>query len=309
MRVLAAIALAGCSYQPPVAAQPGDASDPSDGMTSDTPGGDASQSCVDQWLAGSVTLSTPVIVPNVSFGTTERDPWLNKDETFIYFSRPGSGGDTDVQFCERAQSGFFNSPQEKGSLSDNQAEDEKVAMTDDELTAVVASNRNGSFDLFEATRASAGITGFSNPSNLNLVAINTAGDEADPHLSGDGLRLYFAAGAPQKIFVAERAARIAAFDPAVAVANIDDASGDADPTLSGDERVIVFTSNRNAGAGTDLFFATRSDRNQPFGTPVAVPGINGTTNEGDPHLSPDGCHLYLVSNRAGGSDIYLSTVQ
>jgi hypothetical protein len=48
----------------------------------------------------------------------------------------------------------------------------------------------------------------------------------------------------------------------------------------------------------------------PFGTPIAVPGINTALDEDDPSLTGDHLELYFNSNRAGGSggnDIWVAT--
>ena len=96
----------------------------------------------------------------------------------------------------------------------------------------------------------------------------------------------------------------------MAIPVVGDPAGDADPTLTADERVLVFSSNRNGGAGgTDLWYSVRAERDRPFSTPVLVPNVNSTTNDGDPHLSEDGCRLYLASDRQNDFDIYQSTLQ
>ena len=72
----------------------------------------------------------------------------------------------------------------------------------------------------------------------------------------------------------------------------------ADPTLSPDELVILFSSNRSGGG--DIYYATRAAPTDAFGTVDKVPTINTPDQDGDPHLSADGCHIYFASNTNSG---------
>ena len=178
-------------------------------------------------------------------------------------------------------------------------------MTADDLTAIIASNRAGGAggaDLWQSTRASEDAA-FPMLDQAFLANVNTAEDQLDPHLSPDGRRLYFANGSPQQLMLAERADTTIAFDTPVAIQNIGDPSGDADPTLTGDERVIIFASKRGgAEGGTNLWYATRAERDQPFGAPSALSEVNTSDNDSDPFITADGCHLYFAGTQATGGD-------
>ena len=83
------------------------------------------------------------------------------------------------------------------------------------------------------------------------------------------------------------------------------------PTVSSNERVLFFTSNR-AGGQEDLFVSTRQLRNGPWGEAVNVgPPVNTPgTSENGLRVSLDGKTLYFSSNRPGGfgrSDLYVAT--
>lgn len=268
--------------------------------------------CVAAWQAGGMTFTTPAFLGMVGAGPLatfddERDPFVSTDELQIYFVKPNIGQD-DIFFSSRAStSDEFSQPIAKSTLNDATTADSKTSMTGDDLTAFVASRRaggEGEADIWQATRTSAGTQAFPTPlTQQHLASVNDGGNQLDPHISPDGLRLYYAQGSPQQLVVAERPDTSSPFGPPTAIANIADASGDADPTLSGDERVLIFTSNRGGGqGGTDLWYATRAERDQPFGTPINL-SINTTDQDADAHLTPDGCHLYLASTRsAQGTD-------
>jgi Tol biopolymer transport system component len=304
--------VAACSYQP-ARLDPG-AGDDTDGpsMEIDATAADAfvgppPTPCVERWLAGTMQLATPVEVAGAGIVTSsdERDPFVSADGRVLYFASPDLG-DLQVWFAKRDQaSGPFGSLQVKATLSTNLEADGKVTITDDDLVAFVSTRRangtGGAFDFWQASRASGFDQPFGTLSQNQLGMLNDADDQQDPHVSPDGLRLYFAAGNPQQVVVSSRIAVLAEFPPATPIANLSDGSGDADPTLTGDERVIIFTSNRNAANQSDLFYATRSERDRPFGAPLPL-AINSTFQDGDAHLSPDGCTLYFASTREGSGD-------
>jgi len=84
------------------------------------------------------------------------------------------------------------------------------------------------------------------------------------------------------------------------------------PSVSSDGLSLYFRSARIGGYGeTDLWLATRSTTNDPWGEPINLgPVVNGLYKEGGPSISSDGLTLYLYSNRPkgyGGNDIYVST--
>jgi Tol biopolymer transport system component len=99
--------------------------------------------------------------------------------------------------------------------------------------------------------------------------------------------------------------------PAV-VPELDSGAGDADPALSLDERVIVFSSARGGSlGGGNLWYAVRLSTTQAFGMPKEVPDLNTAANDGDPWLSDDGCRLYFASDRvaASGWEIFVATAE
>lgn len=86
--------------------------------------------------------------------------------------------------------------------------------------------------------------------------------------------------------------------------------GDAEnPTLTADLLEIYFTTDRIAG-NSDVWFATRTDASQPFGTPAPVAGVNSPSFETSSAISADGLTLWFGSDRSGGegsNDVWVST--
>ena len=79
---------------------------------------------------------------------------------------------------------------------------------------------------------------------------------------------------------------------------------------SADHRVLVEppAAERTSPAAGNLWYAVRAQPDAAFGAPALVPGVNSDCNDGDPHLSADGCRLYFSSDRAGTYDLYVATV-
>jgi hypothetical protein len=85
---------------------------------------------------------------------------------------------------------------------------------------------------------------------------------------------------------------------------VNSTGAEGNPSLSADERVIVFNSNRTDGAagGSDIYYAVRSHFTDEFGPPVLLGGINTEASEIEPFLRPDTRELfYGVITVAGDS--------
>jgi hypothetical protein len=130
-------------------------------------------------------------------------------------------------------------------------------LSSDELTIVFNSKRNGSEDLFIATRASK-TSPWSTPQLLSTVSTPTSHDCCG-WLSGDARTLVFASDEnahPMQLFSSNRGSSgfeaYTVFDPILSSGS----TGEADPTLTRDQRTIVFASLRG-GTFYDLYIADR----------------------------------------------------
>jgi hypothetical protein len=85
---------------------------------------------------------------------------------------------------------------------------------------------------------------------------------------------------------------------------------DDNPTLTGDQLEIFFTSRRDGGAGsTDIWYARRTTVLEPFGAPEPVVELNTAEFESSPAVSADGLTLWFGSAREGSlgeTDIWKS---
>ncbi|MBC7977316.1 MAG: PD40 domain-containing protein [Myxococcales bacterium] len=323
--LLTCVVLCGCGFRSNAAPGDSGSGDPIDAVAEDAPVADdatdtPAASCWDHWLAHDVFLEPPVELTQLSSNGQDRDPWISQDGLELYFARePGMQGMSDVYFATRTSTAqpFANATEVTNLSSDMQ--DSRVSLTEDGLTLVMSSNRQGGAQIYLITRTSRAV-GFGPPGQDGLSKVNGPGnsrDNYDPFLTADGGKLYLApdpnGNEPQHIWVSSFDRDADEFLPPVKVPGINaaDPGADADPALSLDERVIVFTSDRTGGEGSgDLYYATRAAPTQPFSAPASMPNLNLSGGDGDPMLSADGCELYFASTRTGGDyDLYVSRVR
>lgn len=315
--VLACLFFGACGFRPT-----GATSDARDAATLDGdapgPGSDgATLTCMQRWYAGTPRFVAPVPLANVNSTSYDRDPFVTSDELTFYVStsRGTSDGSSEIYSATRATpTDTFGTPALVTQLSPAGASETKVSLTQSGLYAVVGSTKTGGaggVDAWETMRGTATGT-FGALGRGHLMMVDTAANEHDPFVCHDGLHVYLAPDAPgaQHIVVASRASTGANFGAPVPIIEITDPAGDADPTLSLDERVIVFSSQRaGSGGATNVWFAVRDMiTGGVFSTPLPVPDVNGDGNDGDPHLSADGCTLYFASDRGGDYDVYVATM-
>lgn len=91
-----------------------------------------------------------------------------------------------------------------------------------------------------------------------------------------------------------------AFSAPVHVTELSTTSNEFATAVSADNLSIIFDSDRPGGAGGwDLYEATRTDPSLPFGMPSRITELDGTSDEDNPALSPDGLHIYYGEDITG----------
>lgn len=320
MRWLCLVALLGCRFTPGQVADDalvvGD-----DVLVDDAGGGDAGAdadtpaTCNARWLDGTIRFGTPVPLTTINSSAYDRDPFLTPDEKTIWISSGRAGGmNGSVWIAKRASTADdFSTPAVDPDF-ESAGNETKLSQTADGLVAVVGSDRNPSanVDVWEATRATVN-DNWSPLSRTNLGSVNTSGSDHDPTISADGLRIYLApdSPSPQHIAVATRADRASAFGMPTTLTELSSGVGDADPSPTPDERILLFASNRDPGPSgpnaPNVYYATRATSTGTFDAPLLVPDINDDNGEGDPHLSSDGCRIYFARTGANDFDIYVAT--
>lgn len=124
-----------------------------------------------------------------------------------------------------------------------------------------------------------------------------------PRLSQDGLRLYYSESTTgsSRIKMAQRGSTSQTW---TYVRTFDELHVDGETagemSLTGDELQIFFHSIRPGGTGgIDLWTATRTSTEEPFGNIRPLYELNTPENDAGPHVMPDGLTLYFMSNRSG----------
>jgi hypothetical protein len=149
-----------------------------------------------------------------------------------------------------------------------------------------------------------------------MIALNGAAFEGTPHLSFDGLTVYYAserAGSlgDRDIAYSKRSDLTSPFGSLTWLSSINGPDREQTPTLSIDERTIIFASSRPGGrGGLDLWTAQRATREGAFSAPVNLTEVNTADDESGPALSSDGLTLFFISNAAGGlggQDIWVAS--
>lgn len=261
--------------------------------------------CFAKWQLGPM-FAAPTLVSGVSTSSNESDPFLTPDGLQLYFQRSG-----DFYLATRPSTlSSFDAGAQVTSLSSGVAET-KLFVDASGTRAWFASQRAGGaggFDLWRGTRSVQ--SQMWSVDQMYLGIVNTPEEQHDPYLSPDLLHLYYAPlqVAGQTIVLSTRGSIGDAFGAPTAIAALDGAGYEADPAVSDDEHLIVFTSTRTGRRR--LVYATRPTANAPFSTPAELTVLNADIAEGDgdPHLTADGCTLYWSSARSGAGDIYTSTM-
>jgi WD40-like Beta Propeller Repeat len=269
--------------------------------------------CSSEWFAHTIQFNAGVALA-INSTLSDRDPFVTADGLTLYFGSNRNGGTgVDIWSASRASiTSEFADPVIVTALN-SKVEDTKVSMTQDMLDLTITSERNGTVDVFEATRIVA-TTDFGPLMTATMANVNNGFDnEYDAALDGDGLRLYLAPDkpVPQHISMATRSTRADVFAAPVELTELTSGAGDADPAPSLDERIIVFTSDRAGSTlGGNLWYATRASSLVPFETPQPLPGVQTDANEGDAFLTADLCTLYYASAAVGDTnyDLYRATV-
>ncbi len=196
-------------------------------------------------------------------------------------------------------------------------------LTADGLTVYFASDRPGGYgkwDLWVATRGSTS-ENWGEPVNLG-PNINTAGPEAMPCLSADGLTLYFGDGNPfnwtprngrsgdYQLWAVTRATPDGPWGiPKDLGAPLATTYAESYPHVSRDGLSLYFSSTRPGPGG--LFVARRAAPTEPWLPPTNLgPILNQGSWAGCPCLSYDGLRLLYYTERTGGHggyDLWMST--
>ena len=253
----------------------------------------------------------PRLIAELSLrGAFDDDPSLTADLTEIYFkSDRGGGGDFDIWMAARdAPDQVFGDLHEVVELS-SPAFDATPEVSWDGLTMHLSSNRVGAqgFDVFVSTRASR-----DRPWSLPVreADLSSSGDEFAVAMDAAGLRAVVTRAVVDRgldLFEATRATRQDPWSAPSPLSTLSTDGWDADAHLSPDGRLVIYASDRAAGAGQrDLWIATRQSPDGVVSEPIDVLEVATPRNDEDPWLSGDGRTLVLSSDRDGDQELWIA---
>jgi hypothetical protein len=267
-------------------------------------GFDAVPSCWGAWSSGAPVLSPPALLAELNSTVADGDPVLAADDRTLYYTRADLDQPRLFRATRPARGAPFANAEPVAELQLGSILQTKVSLSRDQRLIVLSSNYGDGLHLYQATRSDP-TAPFGAPQLILPIAPATT--DLDPDLHREGLTVYFdiAAGGTEDLVVARRPAVDVAFAERVPVVVLGTpAPGGADPAVSEDERVLLYTVLVGSGR---IGLATRDDPGEPFtfeGFPLPDPGA-GETN---PALSADGCELFFTRAFASAQEMFVATV-
>jgi len=162
---------------------------------------------------------------------------------------------------------------------------------------------------------------FGTPTNLG-PPVNTQDSDGSPHISPEGLSLYFSSGRPggsgvADLWVSKRETPDDNWGTPVNLGStVNSSADDWAPSLSPNGLELFFTSKRPGGPGgfSDIWLVRRATLEDDWGEPEPLgANINTSDFEGHPSISADGLELYFcawttnVRPGSGSSDIWVTS--
>ncbi len=252
---------------------------------------DASPSC-----DVSKPFGAPIRLAELSATAHRSTPRLSADELTIYFTTAGMGTGADLSMVLRPTK---NAPfgGEKVLPQSSVANDNDPSVGADHLSLWFHSDRNGSADIFAATRSMVGVP-FGVAAPVAAVNLPAPSNEAHAYLRAN--ELWFVSdrpgGVPYDIFVSVRSGSV--FGAPTRVTELNSTANDFQPQPSEDGLTVVFASDRAGGLGkTDLWIAKRLSPTGPFAAPTPITELNSPHVESAGWLSADRCRIWFGSGR------------
>jgi WD40-like Beta Propeller Repeat len=262
-------------------------------------GPDARTSCIANPTFSSLAPVGGVNSPSLQ----ERSAWLRDDELAIVFTRQvaGTEGDDDIYIAQRDDPGADFGPVTRVDELSTDADELRAVISDDGKTAYFDREVGDVYVLYSATRSGWGATfGPTAP----IPGLESTSSTLEPYINHDTLYFSSTRLGLARLFGARRTET--GFMPASPVMQESDRLGDEYPVVSADGLTLFFSAAK-AGTSTDIWTASRPDLDHIFTDPHVVPSVSTDGTEEPQWLSPDGCRLYMVSDRNGGLDIWVAT--
>ncbi len=200
-------------------------------------------------------------------------------------------------------------PRRVDELSHPDARDTDPTLTADLCELFFMSDRLGSKDLW-ASRRAAPDEPWGEPEAVD--SLNSPVVDENPHVSGDGLRLWFYTDrdrAQGTIWLATREAVGEPWGAPVAVPElgIGVERSNVAVGLAEKETLLVIASLPSGGTGYELYVQERASAEEAFEEPARIEEVGSAADEFDPELRQNGLLLAFHSTRLGSTDIFRAT--
>jgi len=252
----------------------------------------------------SMPFGEPVPLPGLNTAADEAFAYMTQDRLTVFFDRDGQL----YTATRNDPDGDFTTITELDNLNDDLAYDGSSVLSRDGRTLYFETNRDGTLDVYYATRSTpAGA--FGDPEPLLNVNTDTA-DESPTWISADDTELYMTRRAPGGDWDTYRTTRAnpdQAFEEPDVVSPLDDPDeNECCTVLTDDGRDAFFSGGDSAVA--DTWHAHRSTTDDGFGTPAPLTEL-GLSEGWVNWVSGDGCYMTLTSRGlegAGEGDVFLT---
>jgi hypothetical protein len=277
-------------------------------------GNDAKQdAAIDATVArcdATAPFKAPIALTNLDSVRDDACARRTADELTIVFCRAAADGTWDLFSSTRSSAiDPFGAPQIMGAINSIYS-DLWPALSADGLTLYFNSDRitPGTYKVYSSHRTTLQ-SQFQTPDVETALADN----DDQPYVTNDGTGLYFSSSVRTgagltDIFRAPRMASGAIGVPVAVIGGVDTTADELAPVISGDELHMYFCRRTLMADPCEIYTATRSAVSDGFGASTPLDGFTDPAINNVPSwVSPDGCHLYLYSNQAGGmgaSDLY-----
>jgi hypothetical protein len=235
-----------------------------------------------------MTRALAVLLVFASFGC-ERVEWLGKET---------GGAPLAPEIPRRVE-----------QLSDPSARDTDPTLTADLCELFFMSDRLGSKDLW-TSRRDAPDEPWGAPEPVD--SLNSDVVDENPHVSGDGLRLWFYTDRDRGQGTIWLATRDTVEDPWATPVPVPELGIGTDRSnvavgVAENETLLVLNSLPPGGTGYELYQQERESVDDPFGEPIHIEEVGSDRDEFDPELRANGLLLAFHSMRLGSADIFRST--
>lgn len=213
------------------------------------------------------------------------DPLAPQDGT-----GPGDGGllGPPLMAVDPSTLGPFGPATLVAELSLPGIEEDDPSLTRDQLEIFFDRGEN---DLFTSRRASIGDPW---PTPVPIAELNTPATEEHPHVSADGLRLYFTSGRAGNpdLYVTRRADRDSPWEEPTPIAELNTGEDEETGGIDAAERFMVFSSNRGGLANDDLYEAHYDAASSTWVRQTKIAGLEGPQIDTGAHLDDFGLVMH-----------------